>query len=665
MKKSFSIRYFIYVLRAHFLPFVIYTIASLLLTLLSSSIRMDMGTVNIVTVSDINTLLNLIPALAVLFTAAAFAAYMKRCDSDFFEALPYTRRQIMISTVAAMALLSLVAITVSCVGCSLIAFDYLSDNVFLLGDSLLEMLDAWVLTLISISITSVAVSLTGKQGNAVLAALLMLSIPGALVEAFCTIAEINPLLVGSMNPDLLGLLPVGVGILVELIVAVALLVLALCLFDRRRSEIATKYYANSVVGHILRVGIALPTALLLVESIFLIGEETLDLAIIGIVISLVITLVIYFGYELIAVKGKRAFVSAIKGLPILIGINVLVAATAFATGSIMASVIPTESSIEYVSVVAPEGDDLLGFYDDSLYAHVEREAGDIKLTDVEAKKIIAKAFDENLKAYREGKYDDTYIYGRYGEEAYEQINVKIGLGFGTITRQLYITSEEKMELTMLLVEHEEYRRLWLDLPEDPYAVIHNNTLAFTVIERDDAALVYDTLLKEVSAMSFEDWYALNSEYAEHSLTVVVKNGGDAHRITVPVTTPAAKALLAEKLNAKAAENYAELTDLIDRAARGEDAPFEISIWVYCGEDYYYNWFVIDDSDDGQQAAEFIKKLTVPVYPDLAGDYVDVSFDTPSGFFNYEYYEFAISDKYSLEEIKEFFAENESNYYKKL
>ena len=661
MKKVFSTRYFRYVLRTQSIPFIIFTVACLLVTLLSSNIRVNMGTVDIVTVSSINSLLSVIPQLAILFTASAFAAYMKRCDSDFFESLPYTRRQIMISTVSAMSLLSLATIILSCVGCSVIALGYLKDNVFLLGDSIMEMLEAWTLTCLSISMTAVAISLTGKLGNAILAGLIIMTVPDVLIETFCNMAEINPLLVGSMNPDILGLLPAGVGIIVEFIVAMAFLVLALFLFDRRKSEIATKFYANSVVGHILRVGIALPTSLMVVDLIFSIGEDTFAISIIGIVVSLIITLIIYFGYELIGVKGKRALVSALKGLPILIGINVLVAATAFATGSMMASVVPTESTIDYVSLVAPDGDELLYFYDDSLYAHVEREAGDIKLTEPEAKKIIAKAFDENLEAYREGKYDDKYIYGRYGDEAYEQITVKIGLGFGTITRQLYITPEEKMELTMLLAEREEYRQLWLDLPENPYAVIHSNNLAFTVIERDDAALVYDSLVKEVSAMSFEEWYGLNSEYAEHSLTVVVKDGGDAYRITVPVTTPIAKEILAEKLNANAAENYAELTDLIDRAARGEDAPFEISMGVTLGVDYYYGWFMVDDSDEGKSTAEFIKNVLAPTYPDLTGDYADVSFDTTTGFFEYEYYEFSLSDKYSLEEIKMFFAENESGY----
>ena len=661
MRKLFSTRYFRYVLRTQSIPFIIFTVACLLFTLLSGNIRVNMGTVEILTVSNINSLLSVVPQLVIAFTALAFAAYMKRCDSDFFESLPYTRRQIMLSTVSAMSLLSLATIILSCVGCSVISLGYLKDNVFLLGDSIMEMLEAWALTCLSISMTAVAISLTGKLGNAILAGLIIVTVPDVLVETFCNMAEINPLLVGSMNPDVLGLLPAGVGIVVEFILATAFLVLAVFLFDRRKSEIATKFYANSAVGHILRIGIALPTSLMLVELIFSIGEDTVALSIIGIIVSLIITLIIYFGYELIGVRGKRAFVSALKGFPILVGINLLVAATAFATGSLMASVVPTESTIDYVSLVAPDGDEFLYFYDDSLYAHVEREAGDIKLTDPEAKKIIAKAFDENLEAYREGKYDDTYIYGRYGEEAYEQITVKIGLEFGTITRQLYITPEEKMELTMLLAEHEEYRQLWIDLPDNPYAVIHSNNLAFTVIDRDSAALVYDALVKEVASMSFEEWYGLNSEYSDHSLTVVVKNGGDAYRITVPVTTPTAKALLAKELNTKATENHAKFIDHIDRAANGESEPFEISMGVTLGVDYYYGWFMVDDSDEGKSAAEFIKNVLAPTYPDLTGDYADVSFDTATGFFEYEYYEFSLSDKYSLEEIKMFFAENENGY----
>ncbi len=657
MKKSFSKNLFIFTLRTSFLPFVIYSGISIALAFLMYGLRFEFYTVDIVDIDMLHPLLTLLSALMIPLVAKAFEFYTKRCDADFFEALPYTRRQVMLSTLAALSLLSLLAVTVSGFGCMIVSLRYIRENVFLFGDSILIMLKTWAASCITAVVTAIAVSLSGKLGNIILAAFIFLVVPSTVMDAFCSMVETSPLLVEAMPDGLADELPLAIAPLVYLAVAAALCILALYLFYRRKSEIATRYCASPLTGHILRIGFALPTSLLVTEMIYAADKESLPAIIIGGIFLFVITMLIYFGYELIAVKNKGAFLSALKGLPILVGINVLVAVAALITGGIMGSIVPTETSISYVSVVAPDEDEFI-FYDDSLYTYVTARASDVRLDDPEAKAIIARVFAENDKAYRDGSYDKKYIYST--DVRYESVRVKIGLGLGSITRTLYLTEDEKLELDYMLAERAEYRQLWTDLPSEPYAVLHYNAMGYTTVDREDAELVYDALLRDLSKMTFEEWYAANMESADHELTVVAKNGNDAYKFSIPVTesTPEAMALLGEKLDEKCAENYEELVKHVDAAASGRSGPVEVSFGIYIGEDYYYDWFTVDNSEEGRRVAEFIKNSITVKYPDLDnGDYVDIGVYAETSF--YEYYDFAYSGKYTVDELKLFFNEHTS------
>ena len=85
--------------------------------------------------------------------------------------------------------------------------------------------------------------------------------------------------------------------------------------------------------------------------------------------------------------------------------------------------------------------------------------------------------------------------------------------------------------------------------------------------------------------------------------------------------------------------------------RGE-CSLEISINVWTAETEQFSWFVVDESDEGREIGELVKGITLPLTPSAnSAVTIGVWYTDKTG---YEYYQFALSDEYSIEEIKQYF-----------
>ena len=295
------------------------------------------------------------------------------------------------------------------------------------------------------------------------------------------------------------------------------------------------------------------------------------------------------------------------------------------------------------------------FYVGSFLSRCQK-ASAVKLTEDEAARIVASALKENSLAYREGNYDKKYY---YGDAEYSFITVEIGLPYGSLKRNIAITRQEKNELDSMLCARDEYARLWCELPDSPTAVLHTSVAGWINIDAEDAELVYEALLRDVAKMTFEEWYGENQRQAEHNLTVVAKNGAEAYKFAVPITerTEEAYSLLTEKLAEKTAAHYDELIKKIKSAKEGSTSPLELSLEVVIGYDVYFGWFYVDNSEEGGRFADFIIGCLENTIP--SGDNV-VLVGVFEGL-GVEYFDFSLSDKYTAEEIKQFFADYTSEY----
>ena len=638
---------FAYALRESWLPFLIITVYAIISAIgvtatYSLLLEYDISILSIESFAEAG--IGLLPIAVLFFTIKSLAYYTKRCDSDFFESLPYTRTQVFFSYAAALSLLTLLAILVSTAGSLIAMSELIANNVFLVGDSVLYLLDVLVMSELAIAVALLSLSLSGHFVNVIVAAFIILGIPESVWSAFVLMAESTPLLTGVVSRANILATPSVVSLLIETAVTLLVGFIALILFKRRKSEIATRVYANNTVGHVLRVGITLPIMLVISLGVYF-DDLIFDLAFVTTIV--IFGLIVYFGYELIAVREKRAFLSALKGLPFLVIATALVLGSGAATGAVMSAVIPTEDTIRYVSILPAEED----YYADDLISHVARSASSIRLDEDEAKKIVADTLRENDEALRNGDYEKKY---QLSEVVYYPITVEIGLPVGSVTRNLLFTEEEYAILAGLLSEREDYVSLFTDLPTEPIAVVHRNDWGTAQISRADAERVYEALLRDVSSMDFETWYNINADFynSKYILSVVTKSTGEAYMLDLPISesTPEAYALMKAAVGERIEELHAELCERVTDAMEGGE--LEIGVEIYIGDEVIYEWLTVDSSEEGRAVGEFILRGTEAKEPDFSGDYIAVGIYESGSYTSYVSY--TLTEEYTLDDIKSIF-----------
>ena len=657
MKKTvFSKRLFLFTLRLNWLPYVLVAAGFGFLGSLYGGLFYGFGfgdSVDVFNIADVGPLLRFLPLALIPLTVRSFVFYTKRCEADFYEALPYTRTQILVSVSAATALLAFGMLTVSAATSLIVFAENLKGSIFLIGESLLILLAYFIASLVAISATAVAISITGHAVNAALASYLIAFTPRMVINQIAAIAERSPLLAGTTEIfknqyNLLTALSVSLPTLsafvYSLILAISLFALALLLFKRRRSEIATSFCANKIVLHILRTALSFSFAMSVINNLISINDGNAFGTIAVAIFCFVVFLVVHFGYDLIAVKGKRAFISAAKGLPVLIGVCAIVTGIGFSLGAIMENTVPDADEMSYVRYTEISYSDEMSMID-----YVDKELSGVRLYDEEARQIIARVLAENDEAYRSGKYEQTYY---YSDKTYVEITVEIGLGAGRIVRNLMIATEDKTALDNIILEREDYRRIWMDLPSEPYAVVYPSYYSNVRLDRSEAALVYEMLLSELDSVGFDAWYAANCDASAEYIVVVVRRAANAFKLRIPITpeTPKAYALMNELLDEKSMEAYQALLSRIDDAMSG-GAPLDLSITIQTQDSDLFDSLYIDNSANGKRVGEFVKNCLTPCIIGDSQIYLQLFED------DFPFYMFALSDKYTTEELKQYFDES--------
>ena len=655
MKKIISSRLIRFALKENWLTALITAVGMSLIGAFFSTLYIGLDTgVHILDIADVGALIKYLPYAVVFLTARAFGFYMKRSDADFFEALPYTRTQILFSISCATSMLSAGMLIVSALTSMIVSADHLKDAIFLWGDSLLLLLAYFIACQIAIFATVIAVSITGHAVNANIAAFLILLTPRTVIDTIAFIAESSPITAGTnavfMNKyNLFTYMPDTVpslsAYIYSLIIAIFLCAVAIALFNRRRSEIVSHFYANSIVGHVLRTAVSLSLSLSVAVSILNIGEVSAAESAGTIIFETLILLCVYFGYELVAIRNKRAFLSALKGIPILVAVNLLIVSVAFGAGALIDAQVPDEDDISYVTI----GEEVYDFGSYTLAEYVNLKGRDLLLDEPEAREIIARVLKENIEVYEADKYEQTYYYSK---EEYRFITADIYTAGGKIRRNLALSQQDYETLAAMLIEREEYRALWTDLPTEPHSVYYEGS--YFTLDNRESTQVYEAILRDLDKMTFREWYEANQEFGADEIVVVARYGGKPLKLRIPVTekTPEAYALMNRLLDEKAEEAYGGLVSRIRSAAQGSAESIEVNLCVALDDTFYHGWFTVDSSETGRSIADFI----------ISGMTADRSLESSFieiGVFEYseiDYYAFALSDSITIDYIKQFFDE---------
>ena len=286
-----------------------------------------------------------------LFIMKSFAFMNKRRASDFYHAIPHTRKSLLISFLAG-SFTWIIGI--------MVVITFLTTAVYVVSPGILFSTSTLVYsffgflagTLLVTSGILLAKGLTGTWFTNLAVAGMILFYPRTILWIFNEMLrnitriihplESNPLIDGSYNIVFWGFtrypshMWVGLphdgtytlargSIIYTFLLALLYFVLAGVLFCKRRSEVAERGATNKMVQHVIRCMLVFPLSLIIPWVLFqpYRQEGIQAYEVIGIAVTVFFVLVIYFVYELITTKNLICVLKGIPALGLVVFFNVL------------------------------------------------------------------------------------------------------------------------------------------------------------------------------------------------------------------------------------------------------------------------------------------------------------------------------------------------------
>ena len=345
--------------------------------------------------------------VAPLLALSLFSFLNKRQSSDFYHSIADTRICLFLSYFAAIC----TWIVTLCLSSTLIAV--ISHNIFPQYFTLnyiniwLTMFNVTASSLYCVSAVTLAMTLTGTLVTNVAVTGLLLILPDYLLFIIENMV-ISEVPIMRYNSSLGAVLPNGFNYMTTqslnftsigdavftLVCAVVLSVIALVIFNYRKSESAGYPAMNKYLQAGIRITFCMVVCLFACGGIFdymvsnysISGTEIFVLALIYIG-----ALIVYFLYELITTKRLK---NIPKTIPALLIVAVLNVACVFSMNALYDSYLsfrPSASEIDYIKVEQTQE----YIYDMSEY--LDMKSSDIKLKDTEIKEIISAVLSDNIK----------------------------------------------------------------------------------------------------------------------------------------------------------------------------------------------------------------------------------------------------------------------------
>lgn len=463
---------------------------------------------------------------APIFSFILFSPFNKRSASDFYHSLPY-KRTCMFFSFAASVLTWLAAITVITCGLTIMTYALMPKafivNLAGMGDALLTVL-AYVLMLVFGIIA--AMSLTGTPLANVTAAGLLLFLPRLLITIVTfAMAEIAPIIDGHF-----GIFGTDYNALVNLVyrvfawgdfetltdniasdiysIIVGLLYAALAayLFTRRKSETAGHAAPGKLMHHIIRICVGLVISAT-VSCAVICGFE-IEIAIVFYIVSVII----YFAYELITQKTFKTIKSTLPGLAILVVLNVLIIGVAYGCAAYVHSYTPEADDVEAIYIENPTGE----YYRQISFGQYALEkAGQIRIDNKDAIKIATDHLKINNEHSKKGDfYSYAYNYEEYKPDGieyvqYTELNIVYVSNAGIKrTRNIYIPVEDYGAMMDLVQENEAYKEVFYKFPEAvnrSFAVFEQFEYNYLDLSDSDLNEIFECLKAEIRSLDFTTW----------------------------------------------------------------------------------------------------------------------------------------------------------------
>ena len=471
--------------------------------------------------------------LAPILTLSMFSFLNKRNESDFYHSIPFTRPCVYFSFLAAIMTWVVItlaaAITSATVLWALVPYTAVPFSIPFVLFAVY-----FLATLLLTAFTAVAMTLTGTPlSNLLIFALLFcfVRIAGALfvvcMDNMYPVVILDLSFSKFLQPDY----NIPIALLVSFIessgatvygnyglwlytaiVSIGLIAAGCWLYTRRRSEMAGQSAPNPILQHIYRILITLPMVFFTVTVIMLDGlnESFLALA--------VITLLIYYVYEIITTKRLKNLLKATAFVPILIAGGIVFALAVTISGKTALAYTPDADEIESVSLYN---------YSTSRRNNYEKlNTSTVSIDDPKVLEFISNELKVMKKAGNSSNMNVYYHPNQYviGQVKYSHVSVKIvGKGGRVCGRTLVIPEEDYQQLISMFAKSKEYEDALLKPPtksEITYVDL-NNIYVESSIKRNQ---IWDSFVKEYNALSLEDKIeyknlVMDGEWYGHSIAV--------------------------------------------------------------------------------------------------------------------------------------------------
>ncbi len=423
-------------------------------------------------IQEIDDRMLCIPAIVISYTAPLMIFFLfsylhSRRDSDFYHAIPYKRRCVYLSFVAAAMswMLGIVILGGLASGLLWAINPYATFSfVGLLGQIGLCVLNVLFLS----SFATVAMALTGTPTTSVVVYFLSLcswrTVMGMAylyIEAQSNLLLPQEVLGGYLSPDWI----VSAGIVTgsytwmqaiyALVIALGVFALGGWLYCIRNSEMAGRAVPNKWLQHVFRSAMTLPIALLL--TLLLMTEDG-DITV-YLIITLTVLLVFYL-YELLTTKRVRGMLKCTPWLGVIVLCCVLFAGSMHGTMYVSTHENYTVDRIEAVGLHDQSRSWLI--YDDAKEADLAVSEYQVyrmmtvMSDDDTAIALAAKAFEASQLLEREGRFHHTTMDENDRWKVYTTIRLNFKLTNGqTVVRQMKMPLEDYAAFVQSFIEHEQ------------------------------------------------------------------------------------------------------------------------------------------------------------------------------------------------------------------
>ena len=584
--------------------------------------------------------------LAPIITVTSFSYMTKRSESDFYEALPISRRARAVTGMIAAATAVLFVIITSTVVALLGILPCIGKVVTVgFGLSMLQLLSYTLVTFLSVSVATLAVSVTGTTRMAIFTSYTLLFAPriilacinGAvnMIDATLVSGHIIPLF--DNNYNLLTAILVGntevytspAAFAYTLILTGAYAFLAVLLFERRPGEAATRSF---IPGPARRVFIILLSAVIsaLGLLVIFIGDFFVVLGI----FVLVISAVVYLASSFVLCRGERKGRAGAISLASFVGVSLLMLCTILSSSAILGAYSPDEDRIKHVSVVGSS--DTLDYVSFPEYVFLQSEG--IKLDSPQTRAAVAAALDRG--------YDIR-------AEDYTQVTVKIRTWSGYTYRHLYLTEVEHAAIFDELGSNEEYRALWTGITDsESYCSVSVSSGYVTAGE------LLSALRRDAERMGYDLWCAEltgDSEFIDYlEISTIYK--GRTLRVSLPITVNMTEtySVYSGLYRSAVEDELSYVRARLEAAASGEAEPISLYAY-YTDSELNFRSAYIEFSERTEDAADIIDTVLGFVSLEPKGDMsLQIELSDDSIFGEYSFYYYDIADGVEEKKVIDFF-----------